>query len=284
MLSPAWLFFAPRLLPLLLAIWIAGPVGPARGVLKWDVCVSTPNLNCGAWLRLLGAALTGIVRNSLPGMMASLSASEPGGNAALPPSQCTGASVESGKLVLDGLAQVSAEQSLVYKLRTGLQVGAQAAAAAAAALSLPAERRPPAIATFHLPVPAHRHSVDPLASLCSPLQHRMSDELVATEGTAFVAASSSPRSVLLWDNPEVCCDIGGDNMIGRLIPKLWLPVLSATGISLPAGVTLQRVAASSAADGIVASGVIDLEGSSGVVGFSANGPASSRGSLPPAAA
>ena len=91
----------------------------------------------------------------------------------------------------------------------------------------------------------------------------MSDELPELVVDGGPAAATPPRSLLLWDNPEVRCSLGGDGMLGSMLPKLWLPVLSATGISLPPGVELRRVVASSAADAIVASGVIDLAAGGG---------------------
>ena len=48
-------------------------------------------------------------------------------------------------------------------------------------------------------------------------------------------------------------------MLGRLMPKVWVPVMSAGGIALPRCWELTRVALSDAAGGIVASGRIELE-------------------------
>ena len=47
------------------------------------------------------------------------------------------------------------------------------------------------------------------------------------------------RSALLWDKPELKCSLGGEGFLKDLLPDVWIPVLSATGIVLPLRVDLQ---------------------------------------------
>lgn len=74
-------------------------------------------------------------------------------------------------------------------------------------------------------------------------------------GTPGVPAA---RSALLWTNPEIMIQpFGEQGMLAKLVPKVWVPVLSAGGVVLPPGWGLRRVAVSDAAGGIVVDGRIE---------------------------
>ena len=79
-----------------------------------------------------------------------------------------------------------------------------------------------------------------------------------TPGVMRADGRPSLRSAILWDNPEMRLSLG-DTGLMKFVPKLWVPVASASGVELPAGVDLQRASASDAADGLVFSGVVDFE-------------------------
>lgn len=219
LLVPVWLVVAPRLLPLLLGLWLALPAGPQEGAIDFDVVVTQRCLRRrGLWRWLLGGVLTTIARSSLPALLAGeLVASYGVGDASvqLPPSECVGVAVEGDKLVLEGRTQQQApdEPALEYTMRTGVRP------------LLPGE-------------------TDPMANE------------VAAKGAS---------SALLWENPEIRLSLGEKGIAGML-PKLWVPVMSATAIALPRGVDLQRASVSSAADGLVLSGAIRLGGQQGVQG------------------
>ena len=65
------------------------------------------------------------------------------------------------------------------------------------------------------------------------------------------------RSALVWLEPELRLSLGV-GLLSRLLPKLWMPVLSATCVLMPACVLLRRVGCSDAAGGVAADGTIDL--------------------------
>jgi len=122
------LILAPRLLPLLLAGWLAAPSGPTHGLLFFDSLVNEKDLARGAWPAVLSAVLTAITRSSLPALMIELADAadgtapqDPLGRSRVPSSQCVGASVAGGKLVFEGRANaVQGQPPLAYTLRTGV--------------------------------------------------------------------------------------------------------------------------------------------------------------------
>ena len=71
------------------------------------------------------------------------------------------------------------------------------------------------------------------------------------------AALDAERSAFVWQDPELRLSLG-EGRFTRLLPKIWMPVLSATAVTLPACVELRRVAISDAAGGATASGLIRL--------------------------
>ena len=78
LLAPFWLLIAPRLLPLLLAAWLAAPAGPTTGLLFFDALVRERDLARGAWPAVLSAVLTAITRASLPALLIELADSADG--------------------------------------------------------------------------------------------------------------------------------------------------------------------------------------------------------------
>ena len=104
------LILAPRLLPLLLAAWLAAPSGPKGGLLFFDSLVHEEALTRGAWPAVLSAVLTAITRASLPALLLELAdaadgtaAQDPLGlRSRVPSSECVGASVAGAKLVFEG--------------------------------------------------------------------------------------------------------------------------------------------------------------------------------------
>lgn len=92
-----------------------------------------------------------------------------------------------------------------------------------------------------------------------------SEELAYTMRTRMRAERDTiapGRSALLWHDPELKLSLGDTGLRG-LLPKWWVPVLSATGVVLPPGIDLRRVSASDAAGGVVASGVLTLGADAG---------------------
>ena len=81
---------------------------------------------------------------------------------------------------------------------------------------------------------------------------------------------ASLGSCVLWDAPEMRVSLG-ERGLARLLPKLWVPIASATGIELPYCVDLRRAGASDAADALVFAGAIELDVSSQVA-TSTGGP------------
>ena len=100
-------------------------------------------------------------------------------------------------------------------------------------------------------------------SVQGPLQAdytlRMGVGVQRTAAPGVVRRDGRPalRSAVLWENPELKL-WEGEGLL-RMLPKLWVPVLSETGVQLPPCVDLQRASASDAAAGLVFSGVIDLD-------------------------
>jgi len=123
------LILAPRLLPLLLAAWLAAPSGPAGGLLFFDSLVREEDLARGAWPAVLSAVLTAITRASLPALLIELADAADGTapqdplglRRRVPSSECVGASVAGAKLVFEGRANAGQGQPpLAYTLRTGV--------------------------------------------------------------------------------------------------------------------------------------------------------------------
>lgn len=123
------LILAPRLLPLLLAAWLAAPSGPKGGLLFFDSLVHEEDLTRGAWPAVLSAVLTAITRASLPALLLELAdaadgtaAQDPLGlRSRVPSSECVGASVAGAKLVFEGRVNaVQGQPPLAYTLRTGV--------------------------------------------------------------------------------------------------------------------------------------------------------------------
>lgn len=123
------LILAPRLLPLLLAAWLAAPSGPQGGLLFFDSLVHEEDLTRGAWPAVLSAVLTAITRASLPALLLELAdaadgtaAQDPLGlRSRVPSSECVGASVAGAKLVFEGRVNaVQGQPPLAYTLRTGV--------------------------------------------------------------------------------------------------------------------------------------------------------------------
>ena len=123
------LILAPRLLPLLLAAWLAAPSGPKGGLLFFDSLVHEEALTRGAWPAVLSAVLTAITRASLPALLLELAdaadgtaAQDPlGQRSRVPSSECVGASVAGAKLVFEGRVNaVQGQPPLAYTLRTGV--------------------------------------------------------------------------------------------------------------------------------------------------------------------
>ena len=221
LLAPAWAIFArPTLLPLLLFAWIKLP-GMGRGELEWEMYVNSQSLERGLWRWMLGLVLDGIGRTSLPGVLATLN---PDGSsnpmARLPRSLCTGVSVaRGGKLVLDGELQA--------------QLQAPAASGQPAALSGPID--------YTLRMGLRPGRADAAGNVVER-GARPSGEL---------------RSCLRWETPELKLSLG-DGPLARLLPQLWVPVLSESGVLLPRAVELRRAVVSEAGDGVSASGALAL--------------------------
>ena len=123
------LILAPRLLPLLLAAWLAAPSGPTGGLLFFDSLVREKDLARGAWPAVLSAVLTAITRASLPALLVDLADAADGTapqdplglRSRVPSSECVGASVAGAKLVFEGrVSAVQGQPSLAYTLRTGV--------------------------------------------------------------------------------------------------------------------------------------------------------------------
>jgi len=122
------LILAPRLLPLLLAAWLAAPAGPTAGLLFFDALVRERDLARGAWPAVLSAVLTAITRASLPALLIELADAADGTapqdplglRNRVPSSECVGASVAGAKLVFEGRVAVQGQPPLAYTLRTGV--------------------------------------------------------------------------------------------------------------------------------------------------------------------
>ena len=123
------LILAPRLLPLLLAAWLAAPSGPKGGLLFFDSLVHEEALTRGAWPAVLSAVLTAITRASLPALLLELADAADGTavqdplglRSRVPSSECVGASVAGAKLVFEGhVNAVQGQPPLAYTLRTGV--------------------------------------------------------------------------------------------------------------------------------------------------------------------
>ena len=123
------LILAPRLLPLLLAAWLAAPSGPTGGLLFFDSLVREKDLARGAWPAVLSAVLTAITRASLPALLVDLADAADGTapqdplglRRRVPSSECVGASVAGTKLVFEGRVNaVQGQPPLAYTLRTGV--------------------------------------------------------------------------------------------------------------------------------------------------------------------
>ena len=194
--------------------WLLLPLAGA-GALDFELFLRSTDLNRrGVWRWCLGAVLTSIARASLPGMLASLDYATQGAEGfQLPPSECLSASVNRGKLVLDGRVRFLTESGPLvtdYTMRTG--------------------------------VSPQSLSADSSLPLYTP------------DGSPLSGGSS----MLLWDSPEIRLSLGEKGLVGML-PKLWVPVLSSTGLRLPPRVDLRRASVSDASDGLVVAGRLLLE-------------------------
>jgi hypothetical protein len=230
--APFWLLVPSALrastLSLLLLLLLGAPDGPSGGVLEFEVFASEEDLNAGAWRPLLGTVLSGISRNSLPGVLATLNADGTPSNAQLPPSlrsRCTAARVCGNKLELDGQVKLKAP--------IGAAPGGGAASLRAGA---------PLDYTLRTGLAAQRVNLD---------------EVVAVGARRDSLRMRGERSAFVWASPELKLDLG-DGPLARLLPQLWLPVAATSGAVLPRCIELRRVAISDAAAGVVAAGEIDL--------------------------
>jgi hypothetical protein len=209
-------------------VWLKAP-NTGAGVLEWDGFVSAEMLNRGLWRVMLGLVLDGIGRSSLPGILASADST-----ARLPRSSCTGVSVaRGGKLVLDGRLE-SFE----------LDVGGGG--------------------VLDGSMPRGQSSRVRQGPLDYTLRLGLKPSLVQADGTLVERAwTGEPqgrgglRSILVWDMPELKLSLG-EGFLAKLLPQLWVPVLSSSGVVLPRSVELERVSASDAGDGVTASGTIAL--------------------------
>ena len=170
--------------------------------------------------------LDGIGRTSLPGLLATLNpdgTTTPG--AQLPPSTCTGVSIakggkDGGKLILDGRLAVRRFETVA---------------------------EPESIDyTLRMGLRAGQAGAD---------GNVVQDEF----GQRDLPLQPGLRSVLLWDAPELKLSLG-DGPLARLLPQLWVPVLSASGVVLPPAVELLRSTVSEPGDGVSVAGTLRLGG------------------------
>lgn len=209
LLAPLWLLLAPKLLPVLLCLWLTAPGGPKAGSLEFDAVVREADFGRGLWPAVWSDVLSTITRSSLPALLVDLA--ESGGSeqlsglsSSIPASQCAGASVVGSKLVFEGRLPVRGQGSLEYTVRTGVK-----------------PRR----------------------------------STVGLDGALLPA----PHSTLCFEEPELRLSLGETGLRGML-PKMWVPIQSATGVKLPPSVWLRRAAVSEAVAGLSLSGVISLDG------------------------
>lgn len=209
LLAPLWLLLAPKLLPVLLCLWLGAPGGPKAGTLEFDAVVRETDFGRGLWPAVWSDVLSTITRSSLPALLVELA--ETGGaeqlsglGSSIPASQCAGASVVGSKLVFEGRLPVRGQDSLEYTVRTGVK-----------------PRR----------------------------------STVGLDGALLAA----PHSTLCFEEPELRLSLGDSGLRGML-PKMWVPIQSATGVKLPPSVWLRRAAVSEAVAGLSLSGVISLDG------------------------
>ena len=98
-------------------------------------------------------------------------------------------------------------------------------------------------------------------------------EPLSEAGSTWRDGRPALRSTILWEEPEMRLSLGETGLVG-LLPKLWVPVAPASGLELPPCVDLQRASASETADGLVFTGLLNLQP------LSADG-APGRGAPPP---
>lgn len=209
LLAPLWLLLAPKLLPVLLCLWLAAPGGPKAGSLEFDAVVRESSFGRGLWPVVWSNVLSTITRSSLPALLVDLA--ETGGaeqlsglGSSIPASQCAGVSVVGSKLVFEGRLPMREQGALEYTVRTGVKP---------------------------------RHSA------------------VGLDGALLAA----PHSTLCFEEPELKLSLGETGLRGML-PKMWVPIQSATGVKLPPSVWLRRATVSEAVAGLSLNGVISLDG------------------------
>lgn len=200
LLAPLWMLtLRPPTLLLLLIAWLRVPNWNGRGNLQYEFYANSRQLNRGLWRWLLGLVLDGIGRTSLPGVLATLNADGTSSPYRLPRSTCEGVAVGNRRLVLDGRLpafEMGREPMPPSGRRTGNQ---------------------PDVVTE-------------LGPLDYTLRMGLRPGTVESDGTVLNALGGAPpgRACLIWDTPELKVSLG-DSALARLIPPLWVPVVSVRG-------------------------------------------------------
>mmetsp|Transcript_35455 Transcript_35455/g.93057 ORF Transcript_35455/g.93057 Transcript_35455/m.93057 type:complete len:326 (-) Transcript_35455:234-1211(-) len=96
----------------------------------------------------------------------------------------------------------------------------------------------------------------------STAQGPLTAQYTLRTGLRPLASDARPqlRNALLWENPELRVSLGEDGLLAKL-PKLWVPVLSESGVELPPAIDLRRATISDAADAVIVAGDLWLGGS-----------------------
>jgi len=94
-----------------------------------------------------------------------------------------------------------------------------------------------------------------------PLEYKLRTGVAIQRAANALDGSPLPTDadVLCWEDPEVRLSLGETGLAGML-PKVWVPVMSTTGVSLPPAVELRRAAVSEAVGGLVLNGKVNLGG------------------------
>ncbi len=264
LLLPAWLVMAPSLLPMLCFLWLMLPAGPTAGSLSFDMLLRSSDLNRKrtGWRWLLGGVLSGIAQSSLPAMLASLSLNGGGGGGGaveIPPSQCRSAAVAAGRLVLDGRVQFATADgpvSMDYTLRMAVQPQRRNVPGV-----LRADGRPLLRSALLWDRPEIRLSLGEtgLARLLPKLWVRPRLQAAPASASRARSRARSARGCARARAALTVTRARSLLLCALLLLAAQVPVNSASGIELPACVDLQVARASDAADGLVFSGVIDMQ-------------------------